>query len=102
MQQTGTSLTGTLFPRIRRSCADSLWHVCAQFRELVDNHSCLWRKVQYSPPGLAKLSSFGLQTERVLRKGAQEGNREAQMMLALMYHHGYSCPCHPLQIPGAP
>ena len=28
-----------------------------------------------------------------------QGNVEAQIMLALMYHHGYSCPCHPLGIP---
>ena len=71
-----------------------------QLRALVDNHSRLWQNVQFSPPGLARLSTYGLQTEKVLRKGAQEGNREAQMMLALMYHHGYTCPCHPLHIPG--
>jgi len=70
-----------------------------QLHVLVDNHAHLWKHVQYSPPGLAKLSSYGLCTEKVLRKGAMEGNREAQIMLALMYHHGYSCPCHPLGLP---
>ena len=82
------------------SCCDAACmctHV--QLRVLVDGHSGLWQNVQYSPPGLARLSTYGLQTEKVLRKGAQEGNREAQMMLALMYHHGYTCPCHPLHIP---
>jgi hypothetical protein len=33
---------------------------------LVDNHAHLWRHVQYSPPGLAKLSSYGLHTEKVV------------------------------------
>ena len=60
--------------------------------ETIDGHAQLWKKMQYSPPGLARLSSFGIHTERVLRKGAQEGNREAQVMLALMYHHGCAPP----------
>ncbi|EKX48803.1 hypothetical protein GUITHDRAFT_105427 [Guillardia theta CCMP2712] len=72
-------------------------------RTLVDEHPKLWKHVTFSPPGLARLSRHGemLQAEKILRKGAKEGNTEAQIMLALMYHHGYTCPCHPLALPGA-
>jgi hypothetical protein len=70
--------------------------------ETIDGHAQLWKKMQYSPPGLARLSSFGIHTERVLRKGAQEGNREAQVMLALMYFHGCAPPCRPPPRPALP
>lgn len=73
------------------------------FQLAVDSHSILWKNMRFSPPGLSRFSRMevALPGERALRKAAQEGNREAQIMLAMMYHHGYRCPCHPLELPGA-
>mmetsp|Transcript_6037 Transcript_6037/g.19506 ORF Transcript_6037/g.19506 Transcript_6037/m.19506 type:complete len:181 (+) Transcript_6037:48-590(+) len=71
-------------------------------KTMVDAHPMLWKNIQFSPPGLSRVARLesALAMEKVLRKGAEGGNVEAQMMLALMYHHGYRCPCHALAIPG--
>uniref|UniRef100_A0A7S0QNW2 F-box domain-containing protein n=2 Tax=Cryptomonas curvata TaxID=233186 RepID=A0A7S0QNW2_9CRYP len=73
-----------------------------QLKTFIDDHPQLWRQIEFSPPGLCRVARLESATsmERFLRKGAEDGNVEAQMMLALLYHHGYRCPCHPLAIPG--
>ena len=76
------------------ACARPAWPSCPS-AAATDTTSHTVHGHQYSPPGLARLSAHGLNTEKVLRKGAMQGNREAQIMLALMYYHG----CHSSRCP---
>ena len=76
------------------ACARPAWPSCPS-AAATDTTSHTVHGHQYSPPGLARLSAHGLHTEKVLRKGAMQGNREAQIMLALMYYHG----CHSSRCP---
>ncbi|KAJ1491922.1 hypothetical protein T484DRAFT_1773076 [Baffinella frigidus] len=56
-----------------------------QLRSIIDDNRDMWQKVHYSPPGLSRIANLSHQQgEKVLRRGAEKGNVEAQMMLALM------------------
>ena len=60
----------------------------------IDGHAMLWRSIQYSPPGLARLSSFGIHTERVLRKGALEVCCPARARVQAPPWRPPACPRH--------